>query len=62
MASPVDAFIEQDADAIWLHQNEMWERLKPPNLIWSDSEMSREEIKLKKIERDSDDGDLPFKN
>lgn len=24
---PVDEFIEQNADAIWLHQNEMWEKL-----------------------------------
>jgi hypothetical protein len=24
---PVDDFIEQNADAIWLHQNEMWEKL-----------------------------------
>jgi len=24
---PVDQFISQNADAIWLHQNEMWEEI-----------------------------------
>ena len=24
---PVDDFIDQNADAIWLHQNEMWEKI-----------------------------------
>ena len=24
---PVDEFIRQNADAIWLHQNEMWEEI-----------------------------------
>ncbi len=26
---PVDEFIERNADAIWYHQNEMWECIKP---------------------------------
>ncbi len=26
---PVDTFILQNADPIWLHQNEMWELMKP---------------------------------
>lgn len=25
----VDEFIEQNADPIWLHQNEMWELIQP---------------------------------
>lgn len=24
---PVDEFIDRNADAIWLHQNEMWEKI-----------------------------------
>ncbi len=27
---PVDEFIGQNADAIWLHQNEMWEKMDEP--------------------------------
>lgn len=26
---PVDQFIAQNADAMWLHQNEMWELIEP---------------------------------
>jgi hypothetical protein len=26
---PVDEFIEQNADPIWLHQHEMWELIQP---------------------------------
>jgi len=26
----VDEFIRQNADPIWLHQNEMWEYMQPP--------------------------------
>jgi hypothetical protein len=24
---PIDEFVDQNADAIWLHQNEMWEKI-----------------------------------
>ena len=27
---PVDEFIRQNADPIWLHQNEMWEYMEQP--------------------------------
>ena len=27
---PVDEFIARNADPIWLHQNEMWEFMTPP--------------------------------
>ncbi len=27
---PVDEFIRQNADPIWLHQNEMWEYIEQP--------------------------------
>ena len=27
---PVDEFIRQSADPIWLHQNEMWEYIEQP--------------------------------
>ncbi len=31
---PVDEFIAQNADPIWLHQNEMWELIEPePDLL-----------------------------
>lgn len=28
---PVDEFIARNADPIWLHQNEMWEMIEPPD-------------------------------
>ena len=28
---PVDEFIRQNADPIWLHQNELWEYMADPN-------------------------------
>jgi hypothetical protein len=29
---PVDEFISQNADSIWLHQNEMWEQIDDSTL------------------------------
>ena len=28
---PVDEFVARNADPIWLHQNEMWELMAPPD-------------------------------
>lgn len=45
---PVDEFIEQNADVIWLHQNEMWELIEP------------EEGSPNSGSFDPDDSDVPF--
>ena len=39
----VDEFIRQNADPIWLHQNEMWEYIEmEENSAWEDSEEHEE--------------------
>ena len=45
---PVDQFIEENADPIWLHQNEMWELMPEEDSIFepdsaAESEMPEDE-------------------
>lgn len=50
---PVDQYIEQNADPIWLHQNEMWE-LIPMEQDLFDFELPRESLATE------DEHELPF--
>ena len=50
---PVDQFIEENADPIWLHQNEMWELMPEEDSIFepnSDTE----------LETTEDENGIPF--
>ena len=46
---PVDEFIRQNADPIWLHQNELWHLIKTEDEIEADIE-----------KHDRDDSEIPF--
>jgi hypothetical protein len=50
---PVDQFIEENADPIWLHQNEMWELMPEENSIF-ESDSATE------IETTEDENGIPF--
>ena len=53
---PVDEFIRNNADPIWLHQNEMWELMEPfDNEEDSQPEPARDSKKGARL-----DDDLPF--
>ena len=53
---PVDEFIRNNADPIWLHQNEMWELMEPfDNEEDSQPEPARDSEKAARL-----DDDLPF--
>ena len=53
---PVDEFIRNNADPIWLHQNEMWELMEPfDNEEDSQAEPARDSKKAARL-----DDDLPF--
>ena len=53
---PVDEFIRNNADPIWLHQNEMWELMEPfDNEEDSQPEPARDSKKAGRL-----DDDLPF--
>ena len=53
---PVDEFIRNNADPIWLHQNEMWELMEPfDNEEDSQPEPARDSKKAARL-----DDDLPF--
>ncbi|MCD4697250.1 MAG: hypothetical protein K8S16_13515 [Bacteroidales bacterium] len=52
-----DEFIRRNADPIWLHQNEMWEYIEPPEYIEHKGDYQSE----KKVNNIRDDADeLPF--
>jgi len=48
---PVDEFIRQNADPIWLHQNEMWEYMQ---------EEPNENRRTSPGEPQDDENDIPF--
>jgi len=50
---PVDQFIEENADPIWLHQNEMWE-LMPVDEPISDPAPATESVAME------DENGIPF--
>jgi hypothetical protein len=50
---PVDQFIEENADPIWLHQNEMWELMPEKDSIF-ESDSATE------IETMEDENGIPF--
>jgi hypothetical protein len=53
---PVDEFIRNNADPIWLHQNEMWELMEP----FDDEEDSKPEPARNTKKAARLDDDLPF--
>jgi hypothetical protein len=53
----VEAYIRQNADSIWLHQNEMWEDIEP---MKCDLVMEREPSPRLYQAIDPDDGEIPF--
>ena len=53
---PVDEFIRNNADPIWLHQNEMWELIEP----FDDAEDSQSEPARDTKTATRLDDDLPF--
>ena len=53
---PVDEFIRNNADPIWLHQNEMWELIEP----FDDAEDSQSEPERDVQKATRLDDDLPF--
>lgn len=53
---PVDEFIRNNADPIWLHQNEMWELMEP----FDDEEDSQPEPARDSQKAARRDDDLPF--
>lgn len=58
---PVDDLIRQNADPIWLHQNEMWEYMEPcPEPMRQDPNTISPENETQKGPDDQDDQDLPF--
>ncbi|OOE39118.1 hypothetical protein BZG00_10765 [Salinivibrio kushneri] len=50
---PADQFIEENADPIWLHQNEMWEQMPVEDAL-SDPEPSTE------LDATEDEDRIPF--
>jgi len=53
---PMDEFIRNNADPIWLHQNEMWELMEPVD----DEENSQPEAARDSKKAARLDDDLPF--
>ena len=49
---PVDEWIEQNADPLWLHQNEMWEYIDPTHFDLSNSQAP--------YDSEHDETDIPF--
>ncbi|MCH4563995.1 hypothetical protein MKP05_12750 [Halomonas sp. EGI 63088] len=50
---PVDQFIEENADPVWLHQNELWELMPVEGSIFDlDSPLESDEME--------DEGGVPF--
>jgi len=47
----VDEFIRNNADPIWLHQNEMWEYIEPEEYLWEDDIPTTEQERLAEIEK-----------
>lgn len=55
----VDEFIRQNADPIWLHQNEMWEYMEPSEPM-SEEEQRKSLLTVMGKSRFDPDGDIPF--
>ena len=50
---PVDQFVEENADPIWLHQNEMWELMPEEDSIFKSESVTEVEIT-------EDETEMPF--
>jgi 16S rRNA U516 pseudouridylate synthase RsuA-like enzyme len=57
---PVDEFIRQNADPIWLHQNEMWEYMEQPEPMSEEEQRASLKAVMGESRSDVTDDDIPF--
>ena len=58
----VEEFIQNNADPIWLHQNEMWEYMEQDKeLVEKEIDECSKYIEIKNLEKNNEfDGEIPF--